>query len=250
MTPAGKSDEDEPEDQGQCIVSRCTVYDAGNACVSINGMPENVVEYCHIFDGGKACKDVSLLYTHLPNITGTVFRYNWVHDCHAPHIALGIRGDDQTRGLSVHHNVVWNCGWEGIVVKGDNNQVHHNTCFNNGVMDIRLDVEPEPKKPWRKQWPLLEKQNEHSEAFNNNANDIRGGRSRPGIQPGGKVASNFTGDMADPDGFDFRPAEGSSLIDRGIGIPGVNDEFKDAAPDVGAYEFGGECWVAGCQSKR
>ncbi len=229
---------------GGNTVRRCTVCDGGNACVSVEGTPDNVVEYCHIHDGGRACKDVSLLYTHLPLISGTVFRHNWVHGCHAPHIALGVRGDDQTRGLTVHHNVVWDCGWEGIVVKGDENRVYHNTCFGNGLMDIRIDSGPEPSKPWRKQWPLLEKQNERSETCNNCAADIRGARTGD-VPPGGKASNNLPGRLADPDGFDFRPAEGSALIDAGRIIPTVNDGYRGAAPDVGAYEYGAEPWCAG-----
>ncbi|MDP6039814.1 MAG: right-handed parallel beta-helix repeat-containing protein [Candidatus Latescibacteria bacterium] len=248
MTPMGPSDADESEDPGRSVVRKCSVFDAGNACVSINGMPDNVVEYCHIYDGGKACKDVSLLYTHLPNIAGTVFRYNWVHDCHTPHIALGIRGDDQTRGLIVHHNVVWNCGWEGIVVKGDNNRIYHNTCFNNGMMDIRVDSTSEPKKAWRKQWPLLEEQNAHTETFNNCAADIRGWRD-DGVPPGGEAANNFSCELVNSEQLDFRPKDGSRLIDAGCVISGINDGYLGQAPDVGAYEYGKESWAAGCNKE-
>ena len=245
--PTGLADADPPEEDGKSIVRRCTVCNAGNACVSIGGMPDNIAEYNHIYAGGRACKDVSLLYTQLPVVFGTVFRYNWVHDCHAPHIALGIRGDDQTRGLTVHHNVVWNCGWEGIVVKGDHNQVYHNTCFDNGLMDIRLDSVPEPEKLWRKQWPLLQVQNEHSETYNNCAADIRGWR-KEGVPPGGKAADNFVGELVDPGQFDFRPKKGSSPIDAGRVLPGINDGYVGKAPDVGAYECGGERWTAGYQN--
>ena len=57
-------------------------------------------------------------------------------------------------------------------------------------------------------------------------------------------------ELVDPDGFDFRPKEGSSLIGSGKVIQGVNDDFEGDAPDVGAYEYGGERWVAGCRSLK
>jgi hypothetical protein len=44
---------------------------------------------------------------------------------------------------------------------------------------------------------------------------------------------------------DFRPKEGSSLVDAGFHVPGVTDGFVGAAPDIGAYEKGGEQWTAG-----
>jgi hypothetical protein len=37
---------------------------------------------------------------------------------------------------------------------------------------------------------------------------------------------------------DLRPASGSSVIDKGIVIPNVNDNFAGLAPDCGAYESG------------
>ena len=248
----------EPEDGriGRNVIRRNTVYNGGNALVSIGGQPDNVVEYNHIHHGGMACRDVSLLYTQLPLIEGTVFRYNWVHDCHAPHIALGIRGDDQTRGLTVHHNVVWNCGWEGIIIKGDGNNVFNNTCFDNGKgehapvseTDLLVFVTPEPKKPWRKQWLLLEKQNLNSRVMNNAVVKMVGSRS-PNVPCGGTLANNYVGDikatLVDAGKLDFRPKPDSPLIDAGRQIPSITDGFTGDAPDIGAYEFGVEPWGTG-----
>jgi len=247
----------DPAPRGRSIVRRCTVRDGGNALVHVGNIPDNVVEYCHIHDGGRLCKDVSLLYTQLPTINGTVFRHNWVHTCHAPHIALGIRGDDQTRSLTIHHNVVWDCGWGGIVVKGDDNHVHHNTCFSNGTEhgygDIRLDSMPEPEKPWRQQWPLLERQNAHSEACCNLA-VIKGGRPGFGTPdaPGGRLSHNIAGGLehlANPAQLDFRPAAGSPLIGAGYALPGITGPYSGEAPDVGAYQHNAEPWVPGCPDR-
>ncbi|MFP4026826.1 MAG: right-handed parallel beta-helix repeat-containing protein [Candidatus Brocadiia bacterium] len=243
------------ESEGHGVVRRCEVFDGGNCLVHVGHMPTNTVELCHIHDGGKACKDVSLLYTQLPLIRGTVFRYNWVHSCHSPHIALGIRGDDQTRGLTIHHNVVWDCGWEGIICKGNENQVHHNTCFDNGTGqgfgDIRLDSAAEPEKPWRrKQWPLLDEQNQKSEAYNNFA-VIKGGRPNwhEEALPGGKRNCNLSG--CDPmlrnvENCDFRPMEDSPLVNAGRVVPGITGAFSGEKPDIGAYQHDGKLWKPGC----
>jgi len=236
------------EEEGRSVLRRCTVFDTGNVCVHVGHMPACVTEYCHIHDGGLACKDVSLLYTQLPVIDGTVFHHNWVHGCHAEHIALGIRGDDQTRGLTVHHNVVWDCDWDAIIVKGDRNRVHNNTCFANGGCDVLMVCTPEPKKPWREQWPLLEKQNEHSETFNNCARTIRGQRGDQAVPPTGAAANNYEGEdpaLVDPEGFDFRPRADSPLVNAGRPVPGITD---GEAPDVGAYEHAAEPWTAGCRN--
>ena len=232
------------------VVRRNTVFDAGNAVVHPTGMPGMVVELNHIFNGGYLCKDVSLLYTQLPHIYGSVLRYNWVHDCHTPHIALGIRGDDQTRGLTVHHNVVWNCGWDAIIVKGDFNRVYHNTCLSNRQSDILLFSRTEPTKPWRKQYPLLKVQNARSEVANNCAPRILSDRRRKSPMSA-KTHHNYTGAepmLVDPERLDFRPRAGSPLIDAGSPIAGITDGFGGKAPDVGAYEHDAEPWVPGCRN--
>lgn len=43
--------------------------------------------------------------------------------------------------------------------------------------------------------------------------------------------------LTNPAAGDFTLLSSSPNIDRGILIPGINDDFKGAAPDVGAYEF-------------
>jgi MYXO-CTERM domain-containing protein len=40
-------------------------------------------------------------------------------------------------------------------------------------------------------------------------------------------------------GSNFVPTMGALVVDRAIPIPGINDHFVGAAPDVGAYELGG-----------
>ncbi|SEJ76962.1 protein of unknown function [Cyclobacterium xiamenense] len=40
--------------------------------------------------------------------------------------------------------------------------------------------------------------------------------------------------------FDFTLKEGASVIDQGVHLPGINDDYTGEAPDLGAYEFGKE----------
>jgi hypothetical protein len=170
---------------------------------------------------------------------------------------LGIRGDDQTRALTVHHNIVWNCGRDGIIVKGDTNRVYNNTVLNIGSNDlegnyISMHTEPEPLKPWRTQSPLLEIQNLNSRISNNAAFNISGDRKRTPFTPESNLLTNYYGKdlrLRDPENFDFTPAPGSPLIDAGTHIPGFTDGFKGKAPDIGACEAG-EPWKAGADWKR
>lgn len=43
--------------------------------------------------------------------------------------------------------------------------------------------------------------------------------------------------FVDAAGGDYRPAAGSALIDAGLALPGINDDYDGDAPDIGAYEF-------------
>jgi hypothetical protein len=51
--------------------------------------------------------------------------------------------------------------------------------------------------------------------------------------------------LENPDSFDFRPKEGSPLVDAGVTIPGYTDGFQGEAPDLGAYELGVDPWIPG-----
>jgi hypothetical protein len=54
--------------------------------------------------------------------------------------------------------------------------------------------------------------------------------------------------LVDPAGRDFRPVAGSPLIDAGKVLPPITDGYLGDAPDIGAYEYGGERWLAGCRN--
>jgi len=243
-----------------CVTRYCTVFDGGNALIGYRGWGGHVVEYNHAYNGGLSCKDVALVYTGQPSIAGSIVRYNWVHGCRTDHLhggklygGLGIRGDDQTRSLTVHHNVVWDCGRDGIIVKGDHNRVFNNTVFDIGGEKaegnyISLHRAPEPKKWWRKQHPLLNVQNEHSTIFNNAALTITGDQRGKPFPESKNVANNWREkrlDLAAKAGLDFRPRAGSPLVDAGRRIEGFTDGFAGKAPDIGAYEHGRGRWIPG-----
>lgn len=235
-------------------VRACTVFNCGNVGIQYRQQPTEVA-YNHVYDGGLACKDVALIYTGQPSCAGSVVHHNWVHGCRTEEgMGLGIRGDDQTRSLTVHHNVVWDCGRDGIIIKGDLNRVFNNTVlFIGRATDIgnfiALPTRPEPVKPWRNQHSLLEAQNQNSLCYNNAARTIVANQSAKTPLPESEnVGSNFAGEdplLADMYGWDFRPREGSPLIDAGRDLAGFTEGYVGVAPDIGAYEFGGENWKPG-----
>lgn len=231
------------------VIRRNTVFNSGNLLISHGGGP-NVIELNHVHDGGWACRDLSMVYSVTPRAGGSVVRRNWVHGCHAPHLAMGIRADDKSRDITIHHNVVWGCGWEGVVCKGDRHRVFHNTVFDNGRSDLLLYVGPEQDKDWQKQWKAIADQNANSMIYNNAVQSMCGNRQHPEVRPGGEKVGNFEADdlkqhLRAPDRLDFRPKPRSPLVDRGRPVPGHAIPFHGKAADAGAYELGGEYWVPG-----
>lgn len=224
-----------------------TLYNVGNTILNCSG-PSSIVEYNHVHHGGLISADVSLLYTAMPAANGIEFRYNWVHDSLSPNHSLGIRGDDKTRGMRVHHNVLWNIAADAIVAKGGKNRVYNNTCFANGASDIHFDSGPEPDKWWQEHVEAYPHQNEDSLLINNCAAEIVASR-RPTPAPlPGDHSNNFNnGDprLANPAGFDFRPQQNSPLVDAGRAVENLTAPFVGKAPDIGAYEYGGEFWLPG-----
>jgi len=231
-----------------------TLFNTGNATLNYRGY-ENTVEYNHIYNGGLACEDVALLYTGQPTTAGSVVRYNWVHGCRTESgKGLGIRGDDQTRSLTVHHNVVWNCGRDGIIVKGDLNKVYNNTVFDIGSDAnpgnyINLHTGPEPYKWWRDQYPLLPEQNANSMIYNNAAFTITSDNGGTPFPEGDNLANNYYGKdlkLTDIENLDFLPRADSNLVDAGRVIPSFTDNYLGDAPDIGAYEYGDlNYWIPG-----
>lgn len=229
-----------------------TIHDGGNLCMTFRGLRNSIAEYNHIYNGGRCCKDVSLIYTFYPTAAGTEFRYNWVHGVHTPDIAIGIRCDYQARDVKIHHNVVWDCGWEAILLWGDRHTLCNNLTFDNGRTDILLWARAEPDIPYMVQWPRLDAQNANTLCANNWAQRIVPGREKHhGLVLTCRTSNNYQGDdpmLEDPEHYDFRPKAGSPLIDAGVEVPGFTDGYLGEAPDIGAYEYGGEKWIPGCRN--
>jgi hypothetical protein len=234
-------------------VSSNTVQKGGGPLITFWGGP-HLVEMNHVADGGILGTDVSLLYTQAPEARGSVVRYNWVHGSRASRIAIGIRGDDQTRGLTIHHNVIWDCYDFGLEIKGDENLIYNNTVFairrgDNSGYGMLFYLGPEPYKPWREQAPLLPAQNRNSEIKNNAMTTMvyDGGRPLP-RKYRNALTNNYVGgemELEDPFNFGFTPMSHSPLVDGGVEMPGITGAFDGPFPDIGAYEYNMTPWTPG-----
>lgn len=83
-----------------------TVAGFGNAGVTHSGV-NATVKMCHVLNGGMIGLDTAALYTHGWQAAGTLWVQNWVHDM----TEKCVRGDDQSRNMTVHHNVCAGFFW-------------------------------------------------------------------------------------------------------------------------------------------
>ena len=221
------------------IFRRNTMHKMG-ASATLNPGNEALIELNNIYDSGYMQSDGSLIQCMVGQQPNVEIRYNWLHDT----IKYGSRFDGNGAGNNglMHHNVIWNVQG-GIMIKGYEHMLYNNTAFDNGDKnDIIVMID--------------QGGNDGTETRNNAANKIAGHRSGnyedypvPGTYDhnwNGYETNNDIKDMlVDPENFDFRPIQGSALIDSGIVIEDVTGDYIGSAPDIGAYEYGGDHWVPG-----
>jgi hypothetical protein len=235
-------------------ITRATVGRSGSAGI-VTSQLSNEVSFSHVFGAGLIGLDDAGIHADNSRANGVhcagercvkVWHHNWVHNCKAK----CVRGDDFTKNLTVHHNVIWNCGEPksdgggqsfGVVLKGDYNKFYANTVLRTAQADVMICTGEEGP-------------NRHTVIVNNVASRWSGKKGPKPPTPAQRNAGNWGGNVEASDvamfvdfaAFDFRPNNRSQLIAKGILHPpevvGPNQH-----PDAGAYQSNAEtAWRAGC----
>ena len=244
--------------QGDNNVFRHNTLHRAGASSGINPGELSIVEYNDIYDTGYLQSDGAMVHLMEPQQPGSETRYNWFHDSAkygARFDGDGVADGDAGSQGTMHHNVTWNIK-TGHMVKGHDHFVYNNTNIDdfdtetNGIV-ILIDLGG----------------NEGTITRNNAANKIAGHRTDsyqnypvPGIYDHNWNGYETGSDVKDllisppayenvedynPDQYDFRPNPDSELIDAGLHVEGITDGYVGNAPDLGAYEYGGENWTPG-----
>jgi len=255
---------------GRATVRYNDMYNSGGVLMTI-GQSYNNVYYNHLYNAFISCfggnKDHSMLYTNCQTNSsssslGTRFYNNWLHNGYAGTVpnfwscGIGIRGDDNTAGLTVDHNVTWNLGGVGVEIKSPSfptplqeNRAMNNTSFNNSKL-----ISPPVLSSI-----ILESQvdssNQYSSIYNNVGKGTYGGWNGVGLKYLTKIGNNYDKTTAlplvDTANYDFRPTPSSPLVNKGISIIGITDDVTDGVPDMGAYERGANTyWIPGFRSYK
>ena len=212
------------------------------ASATVVGGDSALFEFNDIYDTGHVQSDGAMIQCMVGAQPGTVIRYNWLHDSKK----YGARFDGNGAGNNgtMHHNVMWNLGNSGIMAKGYEHKIYNNTVLNGPTNKNDILV------------MIAQGGNAGTITRNNVANRIAGHRSGsyqnypvPGTyetnENGYQTGRDVDTLLVNIDNRDFRPKPNSVLIDAGTVINGITDSYEGAAPDIGAYEYGGDLWSAG-----
>lgn len=219
-----------------CYVGYNTLRRAGRSNMGPGGT-NSIYEYNHFYDAGSVTCDTGVTYMGVFSGGTSEFRYNWVHDITSKTSAFGFYLDNANSYISVHHNVVWdtddvtgelNTNFTACLVNqtAQGVQIYNNT-FIGGASQAQT-------MPYTEDGRIK--------------NNIFVGAIASSVKYPAQV-SNIVGwldpGFVDMENFDFTLTANSPAIDAGIEIEGVTEDYVGDAPDIGAYEYGGEAWVPG-----
>ena len=221
------------------VFRRNTMHKMG-ASATLNPGNAAIIELNDMSDSGHMQSDGALVQCMVGQQPDVQIRYNWLHDTEK----FGARFDGEGDGYGghMHHNVIWNVQG-GIMVKGYNHNIYNNTAFDNGDKnDIIIMID--------------QGGNDGTITVNNIANKIAGHRTGDyqSYPEPGNYENNWNGYelgldikdfLVDVENYNFSPIENSGLIDSGLIYDNLEITYVGEAPDIGAYEFGGDYWVPG-----
>ena len=250
---------------GNAVVRYNTIYDVGGISFFI-GQGGNDVYLNKCYNAFRSCwggnRDQSAIYTNNTYCSGTRIHHNWIYDSSAgtPPLDWGggmaIRGDDNTTGLTIDHNVGWNIGSAGVELKNiasptaaDANYVYNNTFFQhskNNTVKSALIVRTS-----------LTNENIFSSVVNNMAQTIYGDWNGKALGTLGTKSNNSTGTvpdalMEDTTNYDFRPkTTATAVYNKAVVVAGFTTSVFGSAPDIGAYERGDSIyWIPGQRTSK
>lgn len=223
-------------------VLKNTIKNAGRDGMYVTGVNFEVA-YNDVSYSQKINSDSGIFYTvGNDNLRNAEIHHNWFHDATAPTYshdigksakAAGIYLDNDSKGFTVHHNVVWNVSWTGYQINWNNTYLDffHNTLWNNAEA--------------MGSWVNKRAQNDNK-VYNNYSSEGDWFAGENGVE------FDIKNNLIDPvspfenaNNQNFFPKAGSAVIDKAPLINGFSKNYKGASPDIGAYELGGTRWTAG-----
>lgn len=218
-----------------------TIFNTGRDGMYVAGQNCEIA-YNDVSASQKINSDSGVFYTvGNADLKNNEIHHNWFHDATAPSYshnpsdpgkAAGIYLDNNSKGYTVHHNVVWNVSWSGYQVNWNNTHLdfYHNTIWNaERAMDAWVNG-------------YVQENNKVYNSFANTGSWFTETATDFDIQDSPILSES---PFEDAGNQNFMPKSGSPLLDQGQIISGFDKSYKGSAPDIGAYERGGTRWTAG-----
>lgn len=212
------------------LISHNTVYNAGRHLIFMPTQNSRI-QYNNLYNAGKLTRDLGILYDFAWDGQGTEIHHNYIHDNLAKNYSgTGVYLDNGSKGYIVHHNVVWgNYTAIRLNTPSNFNLIYNNTTYSNGNVGY---------------WGSNFQSDMYGDRIFNNI--FTTAFTLPDTHTEGNNITSETNPLfVNPTAYDFRLKSASPAIDAGAIIPGITDDYVGAAPDLGAYEFGGTDWTAG-----
>lgn len=207
-----------------------TVRNGGRDAVNYSGK-NNELAYNDISRSNLIADDCGLFYT-VGRQENTEIHHNWFHDTESRgnlSKAAGIYLDNDAASFSVHHNVIWNTEWSNIQINWDGTDID---VFNNTLWKGSRVM-----GAWHKEGTAFSNVKVWNNIGSNDDWEPQSDKQNNLVVTADEFINEAKGD--------FRLKVNSLSKDKGREISGITDGFVGDKPDVGAYEFGGESWVAG-----
>lgn len=207
-----------------------TVFNGGRDVINYSGK-NNEIAYNDLYKSNLLADDCGLFYTTSPQYT-TEIHHNWFHDIASSgnkSKATAIYLDNDAAGFSVHHNVVWNTEWTSIQINwnGTDIDIFNNTLWNGSAV----------MGAWHKDGTSFSNVRVWNNLGSNSEWEPQSDKQNNMVVDATVFNSTDTG------GFNL--VNGADPIDKGKIINGITDGYEGSAPDIGAYEYGGDDWSAG-----
>ena len=222
----------------QTTITHNNLYKSGrfliyfiNTGIPGDGYADTVIEYNDCYEAMYLTSDGGAIYGYHRNGKGVVIQNNWVHDSDN---SCGIYLDNECENFVVRNNVVWNVSQSGIVL---NTNSINNTIYRNTVYECGEGIQGWPKTSEYSQKGTIVANN----AVLNNADFITGENAPT-------LIANISNAELYLDKY-FVPQENSPCLDAGVLVSGIDDKAVGSSIDVGAYEVGGDYWIAGTYDK-
>lgn len=265
------------------VFRRNTLQRGGN-CEGVRAVDNGaIIELNRISDVGNLQHDGAAINVGTTKHAATRIAYNWTHDTNRQGLRFDYHGEGVLRlDGKVHGDGVYmyNVSWNTMIsqIKGDRHLVLNNTVINTSrYPDVEKEQVTLSIQGYKAMHGIMG--NMHSVTRNNIANiKNRSWNLDAAIRPGWRKSDGYMPPPAsvipgqadhnvltpgaswlylrDPKNYDFRPKEGSPLIDAGATISLADlpskisnykgSQFIGTAPDIGAYEFGDRrYWIPG-----